>query len=758
MSGLVHGASPEAWDHFASTLGLIRDLLPVVSNPDAEISEASAMKSKGKTPSIYNRDGKVAGIPKWTERQTGAADIAQWKTQPDYGIALQTRNVRAIDIDVPDREKSELIRLAVEKSLGTDLPIRWRSDSGKQLLVFEMQDGEPWPKRTCRVDGGIVEWLGDGQQFIAVGRHPDGELYKWGGDKSRRGRPHEIPVIERKQAVEAFDEMVRLFGTAEPSIARMRRRGEDLPVHDDVADWLNENWECFDVGPDNQLFISCPFAGEHTVDNGPSSTAYFPAGTGGYQQGHFVCLHAHCAGRDDHDFKEATGFIVGGFDVIGDAAPRHPDRRDAQPLSTECRSDRAPAEAQDGDGSGDRRADEGSGSGDPADQPWPNLFRSSQGVPETSARNLMLAIAHPGMVKLHLAHDVFNDALMCKEQWTDAWRRFTDGDAVAVRVELEHRGFVKLGKELIRDCIAAVAARQAIDSAKDWLGSLRWDGIGRVDNFCHEIWGWEDTPYATAVSRYIWSALAGRVLQPGVRADMAPVLVGLQGIRKTTLIQMMAPDEEMYAEIRLDDKDDNMSRKLRGKLVGELEELRGLASRELEEIKAFISRRKEAWVPKFKEFENYFWRRNLFFGTTNAPEFLADPTGERRWLPGQCGRIDVETLVEWREQYWAEGAMLFCLDGVHWQDAERLAKAEHLKFKISDRSWINAINKWLTEDDQMMEPPLKKGYITLPETLAAVGVLAAQATRTHEIRAEKALLSMGFERAIDPVEGLVFRR
>ena len=757
MSGLIHGASPEAWDHFASTLGLVRDLLPVVSNPDAQISERSKMKSKGKTPSIYNQHGRVAGLKDWTEIVASPTAVDQWKAQPDYGICVQTRNVRAIDIDVPDREKSELIRAAVVKSLGTELPIRWRSDSGKQLLVFEMQDGEPWPKRTVKVDGGIVEWLGDGQQFVAVGRHPDGELYKWGGEKSRRGRPHEIPAIERKQAVEAFEEMVRLFGIAEPHIARMRRRGEDLPVHDDVADWLNENWETYDVGSDGQLFIECPFAISHTTDSGPTSTAYFPAGTGGYSQGHFVCLHAHCAGREDRDFLDATGFSVAQFDDIGtgDRAAETVAASRSRPAGSDVGAADRPEPTRETDGPGDQPEPVHE---DPV-KGWPKLFRAPSGEPETSARNLMLAIAHPGMIEMHLAHDTFNDALMCKPLADPRWRRFTDADAIAIRVQLENRGFKKLGKELIRDCIAAVAAEAAIDSARDWLGSLRWDGVSRVDRFAAEIWGWADTPYATAVSRYVWSALAGRIMQPGVRADMTPVLVGLQGTRKTTLIQMMAPDEEMYTEIRLDAKEDDTSRKLRGKLVGELEELRGLNSRALEEIKAFMTRRKEAWVPKFKEFENFFWRRLLFFGTTNEPEFLADPTGERRWLPGQCGKIDVERLVEDREQYWAEGATLFAMDGVLWQDAEQLAKAEHLKFKIADRSWINSINKWLADDDNMEQPPLAKGYITIPEVLEkAVGVLAAHANRGHEIRAEKVLLSMGFDRVLDPIEGVVFRR
>jgi predicted P-loop ATPase len=251
--------------------------------------------------------------------------------------------------------------------------------------------------------------------------------------------------------------------------------------------------------------------------------------------------------------------------------------------------------------------------------------------------------------------------------------------------------------------------------------------------------------------------MAGRVLQPGVRADMAPILVGVQGIKKTTAIQMMVPHEDAYAEIKLTDKDDDLSRKLRGKLVGELEELRGLNTRAIEEIKAFVSRRREAWIPKYKEFEAFFWRRCILIGSTNDDEFLSDPTGERRWLPGECGQLDIDYLISVRDQLWAEGALRFQVAGVEWEAAERLAPAEHGRFKVTD-SWQRAISSWLETPQIGGALPLDKGYVSTHEILfAALGVSNAQQNRGHELRVIRALRAMGF-RAIENGDGKVYTR
>lgn len=125
------GATPAEWAHF-KRLGLKADLLPVVSNPAAEISEHSRMKGKGKTPSAYNRSGKVSGFPDWTSFEAALPDIEKWSAQPDYGICLQTRRARALDVDTPDPATSSRIKAAflAYLDLYEDLPTRSRPDSG----------------------------------------------------------------------------------------------------------------------------------------------------------------------------------------------------------------------------------------------------------------------------------------------------------------------------------------------------------------------------------------------------------------------------------------------------------------------------------------------------------------------------------------------------------------------------------------------------------------------------------------------------
>jgi hypothetical protein len=742
-----YGASPEAWQWFSNHLDLKVDLLPVVSNPAAEISEKSKMQGIGKTPSLYNRDGKAFGFSEWTGHFTTNGHLNWWMQQPDYGICVQTRQLGAFDVDVPDQYLAEEIQMVIEDVLGEGyLPMRWRENSGKRLFPFR-RDFELY-KRVVPVEGGIVEVLGTGQQFVAVGMHDSGVPYWWGEGMEH---PLDIPAITEQQFNSIWDRIVALHATGEPKIARSKReRTNSGSGSDEVSEWLAGNWECHGNGDDGRLFIECPFASEHTTDTGPSSTAYFPAGTGGYQRGHFVCLHAHCVGREDHDFLEATGFNLAQFEPLDGPEA---DRDVGRGADEAHRSSALPAPAT--------QASTGNSNAINALPQYvetndaPRMVRDKGGFIEASALNLVAALHHGGAIGRWVAYDAFTDELV----WADrrkpidhetVWRRLADAEVTYIRMQMEQRGMKKLGSQLLRDCLYAAGRLRQMDSAQEWLRRIKWDGVSRIERFAIDVWGWAETDYSRAVGLYVWTALAGRVIEPGVQADMAPILVGLQGIRKTSAIKAMAPHPDMYTEIRLDAKDDDQSRSLRGKLIGEIEELRGLNSRAIEEIKAFVSRRRESWIPKFKEFENHFDRRCLLIGTTNETEFLADPTGERRWLPGLCSKLDLDLLRETRDQLWAEGAQRFLLDGVLWQDAERLAEKEHPRFKISD-SWEKTIGRYLDGvDDELSGKPLAKGYVTVEEImLHALFISSQHQNRGHEIRVQKALKALGLKRQED---------
>jgi len=326
--------------------------------------------------------------------------------------------------------------------------------------------------------------------------------------------------------------------------------------------------------------------------------------------------------------------------------------------------------------------------------PIPNFDRDNKGAILASLENVAKALGAAWLCGSEIAFDTFKDELVVAHPGTMEWRGMTDADLVGLRMVLERGGFKPVGRELIRDAVGYVVSKQRIDSAQLWLKGLEWDGVQRVDRFLAAYMGSADTPYTRAVSRYLWTGLAGRVLEPGVKADGVPIFEGEQGTGKSSAVAALVPAPEFYAEISLNDKPDDLARKMRGTLVAEIGELSGLHTKELETIKAFVTRTHEYWTPKFKEYKTTFARRLLFIGTTNQRELLADETGNRRWLPVHTAAIDLAAIKADRLQLWAEGAALFSQSGVAYEDANKLAGGAREDYRKVD-SWEAAIEAWL---------------------------------------------------------------
>lgn len=714
---MTWGATQEEWLWFDLILGLGADLLPVVSNPEAEISPDSRMKSKGKTPSVYNRQRKVAGFPKWTAHSADADDLERWAKEKDYGICVQTRSARALDIDVPEMSLSGDIRNRFLQELGVgSLPARVRSGTGKQLLAFVLP-GE-FSKRSFKVDGGLVEFLAGGQQFIACGTHPSGTRYEWSG-----GLPDAFPAVSVEQFERAWAAIRDEFATEEERRSGDRVRGRDSVEHSDVpdpvADWLEANWPTFGT-QGGKLFVECPWKFGHSSDSGETEAAWLLAGTKGYQQGHYECLHASCSGRKDEEFLDAVGYRMADFDELPTL------------YKALASSDDVP-EVQ---------------------LPLPGFERDKQGRIEPTIGNAARAAAHSEACGVRIRFDTFRGELMVSAPSCSEWRPFEDADAVQMRVTLAKLGFKPVGKDMMRDAITLAARDKRFDTAQLWLTSLpAWDGVERCAKFFHTYFGAADSAYVRAVGAYAWSAQAGRVMDPGCKVDMVPVLVGAQGTGKSSGIAAMAPSPDFFAEIDLKAKDDDLSRLMRGTLVAELAELRGLNTREAESIKAWVTKRFEKWTPKYQEYAFTFPRRLVFYGTTNVTEFLADETGERRWLPFKVEWVDVKGIERDRDQLWAEALMLWSVGGVHWREAERLGQGEHQAYRISD-PWDERIAAWLDEVDLAGQSPRTSGRLQMDDVLTgALGFDIKHVGQREKLRVGKILRRLGMDNPATWLDG-----
>lgn len=337
--------------------------------------------------------------------------------------------------------------------------------------------------------------------------------------------------------------------------------------------------------------------------------------------------------------------------------------------------------------------------GTPA-KPLPNFERNNKGDILATIGNLAIAVRDERCTGATVRYDDFRAEIMAADQDDpEGWRSFEDADYTRMQIYMEAGGFQKIARESLRDAVWLVAIENRFDSAIEWLSGLVWDGVERIGTFLPRYFGTEDTAYTRAVSRYTWTALAGRVMGPGVQADMVPVLIGQQGLRKSSGVAAMAPAEEFFTEMDLASRDAEASRRMRGRLVIELAELKGLFSKDDEAIKAFITRREEEWRVLYKEFNTTFKRRHLFMGTANRKEFLSDDTGHRRWLPAEVLRqVDVAAIERDRLQLWAEGREAFGRGGVDWQEAEDLAKGVHAQHEIHE-PWTPVVENWLTSGD-----------------------------------------------------------
>jgi hypothetical protein len=250
-------------------------------------------------------------------------------------------------------------------------------------------------------------------------------------------------------------------------------------------------------------------------------------------------------------------------------------------------------------------------------------------------------------------------------------------------------GLVGIRRRDLEDAIELVAHDDPFDAMQDWLDQLPpWDGVIRVPTFLSRYMGTKQRKFTDAVGRYLWTAMVARLLCPGCKADMVPVLVGSQGDGKTEILKLLAPRPDCWAEVRLSDPSARLLRKTIGRTLLVWEELRGIRGTvDADEVKTFITNDHVDLLRSNGSVFDKLPRRFIIFGTSNRYEFLRDTTGHRRYLPFEVGRIDHQGLKSDSDMLWAEAlhevkARLANRDPpVDFRDAEKLARAEFARFE-----------------------------------------------------------------------------
>ena len=82
------------------------------------------------------------------------------------------------------------------------------------------------------------------------------------------------------------------------------------------------------------------------------------------------------------------------------------------------------------------------------------------------------------------------------------------------------------------------------------IESTTWDRISRVEEFLIRWAGAEDNPVNRECSRLMFAGGIRRAYEPGCKFDYCIVLIGSQGVGKSTLCRWLALDDDFYASLK----------------------------------------------------------------------------------------------------------------------------------------------------------------------------------------------------------------
>lgn len=287
------------------------------------------------------------------------------------------------------------------------------------------------------------------------------------------------------------------------------------------------------------------------------------------------------------------------------------------------------------------------------------LARAKEGAVLPTHGNTTLYLKHhPELASLAWDTRLGQPVWLRPPPWRSKAGPVQDADAALAVLWFQDRAWLQIREGWVASSIPAVAGLNRVDRLAQYLAELPpWDATPRLDTFFVRHWQVQDTQLARAQSR-AWFIQAyrraGATLEHPVQADYLLVLQGAQGLRKSTGLAALVPSPEWFSDGLGDIRDKDARLHVSRTWLVELAELTQRKA-DQDAFKAFLSAKTDRFRPPYGRAEIELPRRCCFVATTNADQYLTDPTGSRRfWSLQVQGQADPAAITLERDQLWAE--------------------------------------------------------------------------------------------------------
>lgn len=324
--------------------------------------------------------------------------------------------------------------------------------------------------------------------------------------------------------------------------------------------------------------------------------------------------------------------------------------------------------------------------------------------------NALTILAHDPRWADVLAYDEFAESVITSR--VPPWREvdaapglrpgdWTDLDTTRTQHWLADTYGLDIGPDATLAAASLAAQRRRVHPVREWLLSLRWDGVRRVPGWLVDVMGCADSPYTRAVGQAWAISAVARAFDPGCKVDTVLVLEGPPGIFKSSVLRALVGDP-WFLEMSISDvANKDAMQLLRRKWIAEFPEIDGLSRTEQSHVKAYFSRQVDTYRPSYGKGSRDFPRQTVFAATTNKSDYLTDETGGsgRRMWPAKCVRGDVALAQSIRDQFWAEARARYessepwHITDPELRDAER--DEQDARFRVD--VWEQKIGEWLAK-------------------------------------------------------------
>jgi predicted P-loop ATPase len=327
-------------------------------------------------------------------------------------------------------------------------------------------------------------------------------------------------------------------------------------------------------------------------------------------------------------------------------------------------------------------------------------------------------------------------------------------------LQLAQKGF-KVTKELAIDCLLLVAHENEFDPVRNYLEHVSQHVEPTYIDMlattylrpCDADLG-EPTIYDAMLKATLINAVR-RVYEPGAKHDYACVLMGGQGIRKSSFWKTLGGSFFADGIGDLASKDALLA--LHRSWICEIDELDHVTSKKHAGLlKSFLSRSTDLLrVPYGRAVEEYP-RRGILVGTTNRDDFLLDDTGNRRFWCIPVDRslekpIDLDSLQLERDAIFSAAVKAYKNREPHYLSTkqENQIQMENMNYLVQS-PWRPPIEAWLASPMNLGKPITTEILLT-----EAIEKPIDKQNRSDQMQVSTVLKTLGYSKKRKSIDNVL---